>query len=665
MVSKSDLEQLGIDVAEIFSTLADGVSIQDRSGKLLYVNDVAAKLCGFSTAASFLKTPPEKILNYFQLFNEDGTPLKLSDLPGRRVLQGEKSAEKIVCFKQTGTTKIRWSKVSARPIQNKNGEILAAINIFRDITPQKEYELELQKRAKLRATVAEFGERALKERDISVLMNEAVKQIQTLLNVDYVKILELLPDGTKFLVKAGSGWKKGYVGKTLIEANKKTQAGFTLMTQKPVIVKNIHKERRFKIHKAIFDHDVTSSVTLIINGPQRPYGIIGVHSKVYREFTQSDIYFIQLFTNILSAAIERKMLDEASKKSQEQYKLLMDQASDGILILDADTNIIEVNKKACEMFGYTKDEFIKLSAMDLIHPEEIESGSTRFNEIRKGKVVLSERRIRKKDGSFLLTELSSKLVDTNKMMSIIRDITERKQAEQQREILLGIVSHEIKNALMNITGFTYILKKHFDKTNDTKSIAYFSKLEVQLIKLSKIIIDMLDLTRIRSGRLDFREGEYRVDDLVRDVVESFQASSTHKIIVKGTSSKKLYGDKNRISQVLNNLLSNAIKYSPNAHKVVVEILEDKKFVTISVSDFGMGIPRDGLSKVFELFYRGANTQKQPNIFGIGLGLYISDIIVKHHGGKIWVESKVGKGSTFFFTLPVKRPARRSKSVQVS
>lgn len=655
---KKELQNLGFDISDIFNNISDGITIQNQTGLVLFANDAAARLCGLPSGKAFLTTPGKEIINKYRLLDEYGKELPVQELPGRKIFSGEKEAERVVCFKIIKTGSIRWSKVHARAIKNEKGEVIAAINLFHDITTQIEYQNELKRRAILRAAVAEFGEKALREKDINKLMKEAVMLISSLLHVEFVKILELQDDKTRLLVKEGVGWKKGYVGNTYVQNNKKTQAGYTLNVKKPVVVSNLKKEKRFKGHNILLDHDIVSGVTVIIKGSKIPYGIIGVHSKEKREFTQSDIHFIQLFTNLLSAAIQRKSLDESEKRSQEQYKTLMEQASDAILLLDPHENIIQVNKRACQIFGYSQKEFTQLNAYDIVCPEDIESSTLKFDEIRKGKTVLSERRICKRDGTFILVEISSKVVDKDKILSIMRDITERKQGEVQREVLSGIVSHEIKNVLMNITGFTYILKKHFQKTKDIKSMEYFSKLEVQLSKLSKIVIDMLDLTRIRSGRMEFRDARFKYGEVLNEVIETFQQGARHAIVVKGSTDKVLYGDKNRVAQVLNNLLSNAIKYSPSAKKVIVTITEDSKSVTVSVRDFGIGIPADGKDKVFELFYRGSNTQKQLNIFGIGLGLYISDIIARHHSGKIWVESVEGKGSTFYFSLPLKRDKKR-------
>ncbi|HEX8923988.1 MAG TPA: HAMP domain-containing sensor histidine kinase, partial [Patescibacteria group bacterium] len=170
----------------------------------------------------------------------------------------------------------------------------------------------------------------------------------------------------------------------------------------------------------------------------------------------------------------------------------------------------------------------------------------------------------------------------------------------------------------------------------------------------KIIYDFLDFSKIQAGKLEYNNEAIDIDKLVNEVVEDMQsANETHKIIKKGSSSATIEGDRTRLSQVLINLISNAIKYSPEADKVIVEVTDNQKNVIISVHDYGIGIPKDRQRKLFERFYRVSNPKK-IKIEGFGLGLYISKEIVIRHGGNIKVDSSPGKGSTFYFNLPIKQ-----------
>lgn len=185
-------------------------------------------------------------------------------------------------------------------------------------------------------------------------------------------------------------------------------------------------------------------------------------------------------------------------------------------------------------------------------------------------------------------------------------------------------------------------------------------MDVQINKLTGLIGDLLDVTKIEAGKFQFTEDYFAFDSLVKEIIEEVQRTTDkHTIIYNGTTKKTIYGDKDRIGQVIINFLTNAIKYSPQSDKILVTVKADKKELTLCVRDFGVGIPQKKQSQIFQRFYRvsGATHDTIP---GIGLGLYISSEIIKRQHGKIWFESKRGKGSTFCFSLPLTRNEKRTE-----
>jgi signal transduction histidine kinase len=175
--------------------------------------------------------------------------------------------------------------------------------------------------------------------------------------------------------------------------------------------------------------------------------------------------------------------------------------------------------------------------------------------------------------------------------------------------------------------------------------------ETQAKRLSRLIADLLDLSKIQTGKLTFTEEAVDVDALVREVVEQLQQTSTqHQISIEGSTSGTILCDRDRLGQVLINLLTNAMKYSPQAEQVIVHLISTSRGLTVSVQDFGIGIPATEQEKVFERFYRVAGEQKRT-VTGLGIGLFITHQIIEHYKGNLWVESVEGQGSTFTFSLP--------------
>jgi signal transduction histidine kinase len=179
-------------------------------------------------------------------------------------------------------------------------------------------------------------------------------------------------------------------------------------------------------------------------------------------------------------------------------------------------------------------------------------------------------------------------------------------------------------------------------------------MQTQINKLTRLVEDLLDVSKIQAGKLEYRQESVDLDALLREIVDTMQQTHpSHTILVLGTVQAILLGDRDRLGQVFTNLLSNAIKYSPHAQTIEMDLSASEDAVTIRVTDHGLGIPREKRDKIFDRFYRVADP-RQKAIPGLGMGLYIVAEIVKHYGGTITVESEPGKGSTFQVMLPRKR-----------
>jgi hypothetical protein len=181
-----------------------------------------------------------------------------------------------------------------------------------------------------------------------------------------------------------------------------------------------------------------------------------------------------------------------------------------------------------------------------------------------------------------------------------------------------------------------------------------SRMDTQINRLTSLIGDLLDVTKINAGKLQFNDVEFDFNTMVKELVEDLQRTTQkHTLVEDFHETGIIYGDRERISQVITNLVTNAIKYSPEADKITIHTSIKNDEVLLCVEDYGIGIAQNKLQKVFEQFYR-VSGDKQHTFPGLGLGLYISSEIIKREGGRIWVNSSPGKGSTFCFALPLKK-----------
>lgn len=240
--------------------------------------------------------------------------------------------------------------------------------------------------------------------------------------------------------------------------------------------------------------------------------------------------------------------------------------------------------------------------------------------------------------------------EVSQWIGTFTDIDDFKQLQTQKDNFLGIASHELKTPLTSLKIYTQFIEKNLVKQNDLKNAQVAKRMDDQIDILTGLISDLLDVTKIQNGKIQLSESEFDFNKLAEETVAEQQMSSRHKIILQTSHIGKVNADRHRISQVMSNLISNAIKYSPDADEVIVTTKLNENTVTFSVKDFGIGIPADKQTKVFEQYYRVSGS-KEHTFPGLGLGLYISSEIIKRSGGRIYVLSTEEKGSDFCFEIP--------------
>jgi len=238
--------------------------------------------------------------------------------------------------------------MSGSVMRDKGSAIQGAVLVAKDITERKRMETELKARASQQLAVASLGQRALAGTDLSTLMDEAVSFVAQTLEVEYCKILELLPDGNALLLRAGVGWKEGYVGHATVGVGTDSQAGYTLLCNEPVIVEDLRTETRFSGPPLLHDHGVVSGISAVIYGKDQPFGVLGAHTTQRRTFTQDDVHFIQAIANVLAEAIERK-------QTEEELRILN-------TIMEAVHNSSDLK----EIFNIAIDKVMELTDIDIV-----------------------------------------------------------------------------------------------------------------------------------------------------------------------------------------------------------------------------------------------------------------------------------------------------------
>jgi two-component system sensor histidine kinase/response regulator len=250
---------------------------------------------------------------------------------------------------------------------------------------------------------------------------------------------------------------------------------------------------------------------------------------------------------------------------------------------------------------------------------------------------------------YRIYEQSRKLIEIQK--ALLDEIEFRKQAEYRKDEFISIASHELKTPLTSVKGYIQLLERSIDKGDMQTVKKHLHKAQVQLEKLNDLIADLLDISKIESGKLKFNKQFFVLDNLMQNIMEVMHQSNPEFTITKiGSVTTPVFGDEMRIEQVVINFLTNAIKYAPGTSEVKIYVKLEQDQVYVGVRDFGIGIAPDQQKSVFEKFYRVEETAL--HFQGLGIGLYIAAEIIRRHGGQVGVASTLGEGSEFYFTIPL-------------
>ncbi len=341
------------------------------------------------------------------------------------------------------------------------------------------------------------------------------------------------------------------------------------------------------------------------------------------------------------------------KRSADRYKELVENVNDAVYTVEFKTlEFTSVNQAAERLTGYTKHALLHKKVFEIIPKEYIPIVQKMIGLKHKKKSTVYEIEIIRKDGTLVPVEISSTALYDNdipvEILGVARDISSRKLLEKQRSIFISLITHEVKNPLTSALLYLPLLQKRVQK--DDTSLHYVETLQRQMISIDRLMTDFLDVMQMRVGKFRLHRERIDVNEIIDEVINQF--SPTNRVIRKEGSAKKVFADATRIKQVLTNLISNAVKYSRDEEEILIQVTNNVSHVVIGVKDFGEGIAKEDQSKIFHVFER-TDVVLKKTIKGHGLGLYICREIVKHHGGKLWVESTLGKGSTFFFTIPYK------------
>jgi PAS domain S-box-containing protein len=530
----------------------------------------------------------------------------------------------------------------------------------------------LASQAREQAVVAELGRLALGGADLDVLFDRGVVRVAETLQVEYCKVLELLPDGRAVKLVAGVGWKEGLVGQATVGVGADSQAGFTLLANEPVIVEDLRTETRFSGPALLRVHGVVSGLSVIIGDVATPFGVLGAHTTSRRVFSQDDVGFLQAVANVLAEATARKRAAAALRDSGALYHSLVENLPQNILRKDLAGRFTFVNRRACEVMGRPREELLGKTDCELFPPElaaKYQQDDQRI--MATGETFEDEEAHRMPNGQtrfmqVVKTPLRDAAGQTIGVQVIFWDITEKKKLEtqflraQRMESvgrLAGGISHDLNNILAPILVASGMLR---DEAPTAELRAIAATIESSAQRGADVVKQLLVFARGTEGQKIPVPSTRLVKEMARIVQETFPKSITLRSALPA-GLWNVQGDPTRLHQVLLNLCVNARDAMARggtltlaAENVTVDECYTRlnreakagRHVVLKVADTGIGMPREMLDKIFEPFF----TTKGPET-GTGLGLATVQGIVRSHAGFIEVESQPGCGSEFRVYLP--------------
>ena len=368
---------------------------------------------------------------------------------------------------------------------------------------------------------------------------------------------------------------------------------------------------------------------------------------------------------------QQEALEEAHKKieqAKEREKLAIESSNIGIYDLDIRTKNMITSSRFNRICGLKKVGS-ENDYLDLIHPDDRKIvDRSHIESARTGRISYEVRIVKKNNGIAWIRNKG--IIKKNKeriaerIIGSIMDVTEFKYLITQKDSFIGVASHELKTPITTIKAYAHILGDRLKKKGHLSEESLIQNIEKQIHRLSSLINNLLDSSKMVTGELEFRYSVFKMDDLVKGVTADLQITNDKKIVRElNAGDCKVRADWGKIEQVITNLVNNALKFSPEADHIVIRTFVTNTQVNLEVQDFGIGIQKENLEKIFQQFYR-EDIDLGYTFPGLGLGLFISSEIIKRERGKIKVISKEGKGSTFSFSLPcIKAQKQKSETIK--
>lgn len=515
------------------------------------------------------------------------------------------------------------------------------------------------------AAIAELSQHALGELPRDALLAEACALVCRVLGTELVGVLELSADRESLRLVAGVGWRPGVVGQVAMPSDSGTQAGFSMAARGVVLVEDLAAERRFVAHELLVEHEAKSGLAVRIGAPDRPFGTITAFTGQHGRFTRDDARFLEAVAAVLASALARLQAETELRNSRDELAAILSSVSEGITVQDDSGQVLFANDAAARLTGVaTGAEMLAAPPGELVGRFELVDvdGSPFPIERLPSRVVLTTGQAgppevvgfrRKGTNELRWSQVQSSPVvgaagHVSRVVTVFRDVTAEHNAEQTREVFLGIMSHELRTPITTIYGGSELLVHGMDGQQRDELIRDINS---EAGRLARLVEDLLVMTRVERGVLEMGDEPLLLQRVLPALVKSLDTTwpelATRLELEDYLPAVR--GDATYIEQVVRNLVINAVRYGEALTKGVTLAVEaGDGEVLVRVLDAGPGLRGVEPDKLFELFYRSPSARAVSG--GAGIGLFVCRAVVEAMGGRTWAADREGGGAEFGFSL---------------
>lgn len=493
--------------------------------------------------------------------------------------------------------------------------------------------------------------------DLDQLLSLIIKLATDALRADGGSIMLFDKETGKLIVKAAAGRREDMVIGRKLDIGERV-AGYA--AEKSEIVKidgSIKDDPRFR-NLEQFD-GIHSGITIPLLRKDKLFGVINVHRTEKKDvFTRQDIHLLSIFAAQSAIAIDNAYLFSTLQQEKEKIEAVFTGMDDGAIITDAKLNMIMLNSSTEKLLNVKREECLGKNLLEFVSDFQ---PSIPWKELeKKEEKVVNFDLVRTRAKALFLSVIASKIKnEEGKLLGqimVIRNVTDERKEEMVKRNFLNLISHKLRNPLTTILGYLPFLKEKME-LSDKSEKEVLETIEKEGLNLSSHVDKLLMFTLLEQEYLEMDREKVNVKSVVEAALETIAAFiNVNQAKVEIDSNlgdiDQVYVDRLKIRDVIENLVENAVKFNDKKQKKVRisgRSLDDK-FIQMEIADNGPGIPSEEHEKIFQKFHQ-VEEYFTGRVEGIGLGLALAKRVVEAHGGRIWVESELGKGSTFYFTLP--------------